>query len=307
VVTDSIGQFDLHDYARLLALRIIDPRYHTIVDTVQVWPDSSLVVRYFLSMISPVTYPLHVGDLWNWGSTVGRVIGDTIMPNGRRYAVRDDPTYVQYRFQRYEGNRVYIPDWYGNEDRLVYDFTRLPGETIATYINGDDTTDFILSWSGQSLILGRTRSQWGIWRDTRNVWDDEVYLVFTDSIGVTHAEGMWFYDDLDGAIINGEVFGVVDGATDLHQLVPGRCSLAQNHPNPFNPTTTISYDLPRSSKVSLAVYDMLGREVAMLVNEVKGPGTYTVQWAAAGVSSGVYLYRLTAGSFVETRKLVLVR
>jgi len=83
--------------------------------------------------------------------------------------------------------------------------------------------------------------------------------------------------------------------------------LHQNYPNPFNPTTTLSFSLPSKSYVSLKVFDALGREVSILVSEELPAGTYTLQWSAAGLASGVYFYRLQAGSFTETKKLVLLR
>lgn len=97
--------------------------------------------------------------------------------------------------------------------------------------------------------------------------------------------------------------------------LPGTFSLGQNYPNPFNPTTVIGYQLPVMSKVSLKVYDILGREVVALMNEIKPAGNYSVRWSAQGMPSGIYFYRLVAnaipsgkaGSFVETRKLVLLK
>ena len=87
--------------------------------------------------------------------------------------------------------------------------------------------------------------------------------------------------------------------------------LYQNYPNPFNPTTTIHYTLtpPLSQweKVTLKVYDMLGREVAALVNEVKAPGTYATSWNASDVASGVYFYRLQAGVFNAMKKCVVLK
>jgi glucuronoarabinoxylan endo-1,4-beta-xylanase len=83
--------------------------------------------------------------------------------------------------------------------------------------------------------------------------------------------------------------------------------LHQNYPNPFNPSTIIRYELPKSSTVRLSVYDMLGREVSMLVNERKDAGVHEATFDASGLSSGVYLCRLQAGDFVQTRKLLLVR
>ena len=88
---------------------------------------------------------------------------------------------------------------------------------------------------------------------------------------------------------------------------PQRFVLYQNYPNPFNPSTTIRYELPKESIVSLKIYNLLGQEVATLVNESKQPGRYQVQWNAQGLSSGVYFYRLQAGEYVETRKLMLLK
>jgi hypothetical protein len=92
--------------------------------------------------------------------------------------------------------------------------------------------------------------------------------------------------------------------------VPERFELHQNYPNPFNPGTKITFSIPVGTghaPTVLKVYDLLGREVATLVNEVKDPGSYEVTWDASGVASGVYFYRLNAGSFSETRRLVLMK
>jgi glucose/arabinose dehydrogenase len=83
--------------------------------------------------------------------------------------------------------------------------------------------------------------------------------------------------------------------------------LEQNYPNPFNPTTVIRYQVPVVGGVRLSVYDMLGREVAVLVNEWKAPGRYEITFDATGLSSGVYVYRLTAGQYIQSRTMVLIR
>jgi hypothetical protein len=89
--------------------------------------------------------------------------------------------------------------------------------------------------------------------------------------------------------------------------LPVSYALEQNYPNPFNPTTVVSYQLPVASTVRLAVYDLLGREVAVLVNERKEPGNYNVQVNASGLASGVYLYRIQAGNYVKTMKMVVLK
>jgi len=89
--------------------------------------------------------------------------------------------------------------------------------------------------------------------------------------------------------------------------VPRSFSLAQNYPNPFNPTTGVRFQVPGVSDVKLVVYDLLGREVAVLVNEKKAPGTYKVSFDASGLASGVYIYRLTAGSFTQAKQMLVVK
>jgi beta-galactosidase len=89
--------------------------------------------------------------------------------------------------------------------------------------------------------------------------------------------------------------------------LPAAFRLDQNYPNPFNPTTVVSYQVPVASSVRLAVYDILGREVAVLVHERKAAGSYSVEFNAAGLASGVYFYRIQAGTFAQTRKLLLLR
>ncbi len=88
---------------------------------------------------------------------------------------------------------------------------------------------------------------------------------------------------------------------------PTEFALDQNYPNPFNPSTVISYQLPTSSDVKLVVYDMLGRELSTLVNTRQTAGRYQATFNAAGLSSGIYFYRLQAGTFTETRKMMLVK
>ncbi len=96
--------------------------------------------------------------------------------------------------------------------------------------------------------------------------------------------------------VEDEVNSVVDNFT-----------LEQNYPNPFNPSTSIRYQVSSSSNISLKVYDILGKEIATLINEEKPAGNYEVNFNAAGLSSGVYFYKLHAGSLVETKKMILMK
>ena len=89
--------------------------------------------------------------------------------------------------------------------------------------------------------------------------------------------------------------------------VPIVFSLKQNYPNPFNPTTTISYSIPSNSRVRLTVYDILGRQVVVLVDEMKEPGNYRSSFGGGQWASGIYFYRLEAGQNTATQKMMLLK
>jgi hypothetical protein len=100
------------------------------------------------------------------------------------------------------------------------------------------------------------------------------------------------------------------GTSRVEQLsptAPKTFLLEQNYPNPFNPSTTIRYQLPVASEVKLEVYDVLGKKVATLVSERQAAGYYQYVWNADGLTSGVYFYRLQAGTFTQTKKMILVK
>jgi hypothetical protein len=105
---------------------------------------------------------------------------------------------------------------------------------------------------------------------------------------------------------NGQL-GVVTGVQNDVAALPESFRLEQNYPNPFNPTTTISFALPSNSFVSLKVFDALGREVSLLLADELSAGTYARQWDAAGLASGVYFYRMTAGRVTLTKSMILMK
>lgn len=100
---------------------------------------------------------------------------------------------------------------------------------------------------------------------------------------------------------------LVVSVDDHERFLPTEYRLHQNYPNPFNPSTSIVYDLPRTSHVRLTVFDLLGREVATLVDDTKERGRYEMNFAPHGLASGIYLYRIQAGTFIDTKKLILLR
>jgi hypothetical protein len=112
-----------------------------------------------------------------------------------------------------------------------------------------------------------------------------------------------------GTINVSDISWVLPTAVDVPLAVgvPEEFALEQNYPNPFNPSTAITYQVAKAGFVTIKVYNLLGQEVASLVNEEKVPGTYRHTWNAQGVPSGVYFYTMNSGSFAATRRMVLLK
>jgi hypothetical protein len=141
--------------------------------------------------------------------------------------------------------------------------------------------------------------------------------------GGLEATGDWVITITDQVPANDGVFEawsisiLSNPSTDIKDEIdiPNDFYLFQNYPNPFNPSTKIRYSIPsviateakQSQLVTLKVYDVLGNEVATLVNEEKPAGTYEIEFSADGLASGMYLYRLQAGSFIQTKKMILIK
>jgi len=127
--------------------------------------------------------------------------------------------------------------------------------------------------------------------------------------GQTYRWHVWIKDEFT-EVSSRDTFQVVYRSTSTEVEPEVRAMafrLHQNFPNPFNPSTTISFAIGRAAFVRLKVYDVLGKEVATLVNETKQAGTYDVQWNASNLPSGVYFYQLQAGEFSDMKKMALIR
>ena len=159
------------------------------------------------------------------------------------------------------------------------------------------STDGGVSWETDTRLTNNTAGSW--------------YPSIAVSGSIVHT--VWS-DDRDG---NDEIYykrnptGNV-GIQNISTEIPSAFSLEQNYPNPFNPTTKIRFAIPsnvkgQTSNVKITIYDALGREITSLVNEQLVPGTYEADWNASNYPSGVYFYKLTAGDFVETKKMLLTK
>ncbi len=125
------------------------------------------------------------------------------------------------------------------------------------------------------------------------------FLIMSD--GYVTEDG-WYFDDLN--VITYENTPV--SVEDIREIIE-EYSLEQNYPNPFNPSTKITFQIPESGLVSLKIYDVLGIEIATLLNEEKDPGKYEIDFNASHLSSGIYFYTLRAGAFINTKKMILIK
>ncbi|MCW8803918.1 MAG: T9SS type A sorting domain-containing protein, partial [Ignavibacteriaceae bacterium] len=169
-----------------------------------------------------------------------------------------------------------------------------------TGINVDDvkielSTDNGTNWS---TIIGSTPNNGTYaWTVTAQDSSDECL------IRITNVANGFVYDVSDGAF----TIDIISTVEEVQEGVPSEFGLAQNYPNPFNPVTHIKYQVPSTSQVSIKIYDLIGREVAVIVDEVKEVGTYEIKFDARNLASGVYLYRMIAGNFTSVRKFNVLK
>lgn len=138
-------------------------------------------------------------------------------------------------------------------------------------------------------------------------------FVFSDDFTLGGLSETWYY--LSGCIISDTIYGVLLDIDELTNDNHITFQLHQNYPNPFNPTTKIKYTIPSVETrhasslqmVTLKIYDVLGNEIATLINEEKPAGEFEIEFNASGLPSGVYFYQLKAGSFIETKKMLLLK
>jgi hypothetical protein len=200
--------------------------------------------------------------------------------------------------------------------QVPYNFSQIPTRLSAwiksTLMPGDHAYFIVALMRGDSVIaspgdctyrIDTTFSQF-TYREfpialRSNLIPDSLILIIASGLGTGQVGTELIVDEL--------AFTTGTSSVSLKELLPGSFSLHQNYPNPFNPTTAISYQLSAVSKIKLVIYDLLGREIAVLVDETKAPGSYAVTFDGAGLASGVYLYRMQAGSFTETKRLLLLR
>jgi len=267
-------------------------------------------------------FPLAIGNTWQYAHYIPSpppqgyryeyyrlvVAGDTLMPNGKTYFILQQvplranslpsgtPGYL--RMDSITANLYggYYPSTPGGEFRWDSLLTQpqIPpslGNHLTVHrdtVLGRPTLTRTVSdmfGSGYSLSWGLGPTEW-------IVYGEDEFLR---------------YSILVYAKINGLEYGTLESVNIENQDLPIFFQLEQNYPNPFNPTTTIRYAIPQRIHVTLSVYNSLGQLVATLVNETKDAGYHDVRFDASGLASGVYFYRLMAGDYLATKRLLLIR
>ena len=232
---------------------------------------------------------------YTWGSVTVGLPNRTITSV---YVHPDSPNVAILTFSGFGAGKVYrtanggtswvnisgdLPDTPINDVLIYY-----PGTSTSTYLAATDIGVFITNNYGTT------------WTELADGLPNTVamHLDYNASSGKirigTHGRGVY-------------ETSLVTGVIDYSSEVPGSFKLLQNFPNPFNPSTNVRYAIPQSGPVQLKVFDVLGKEIATLVEENQSAGTYTVAWNAGNLASGIYYYQLRAGSFSQTRKMMLVK
>ncbi len=257
--------------------------------------------------------PLQPGNWWTlngMGGSTFSVAKDTLMPNGKIYANLIEGYSSEYL--RQEKNYVfrYVGD---GQEEVEMDFSAPAGQVyeIAFWSssNYDDPKYTVIRQSSgisSDVVFSQSREVYSYGVDFRPTIDDEMIYTYADSIGLIEISNYMGSSKVSEANVNGKHYSLT--SVELRQNIqPKDFSLLQNYPNPFNPTTIICYRLPEKAHVTLKIYDVLGQEIATLVDGVKEAGNQQELWNAMDVAGGIYFYRLHAGRFTESRKMVLLK
>jgi len=218
---------------------------------------------------------------------------------------------------------------YGMVGQTVSDFFEVQSETDTTYIQNSMFPALPVELSSFSAVILSKKEILLKWRTEtevsnygfeiqRKTFSDNEWTRIGFVAGNGNSNSPKDYSFTDGNPVNGSRFNYrlkqidTDGKYEFSdmievEIVPGDFILFQNYPNPFNPSTKITYQLPRESKVILKIYDIMGAEVTSLVNENKESGVYEVEFNGNSLANGTYIYRIVAGDFIETKKMVLIK
>ena len=244
-----------------------------------------------------------------------------LLPNNTKRDLRNAKDYLKTAIDNYFENGDHLKT---NKGLNFYDKVTSSVNKIYSYVSNEDFGDDIET-ALEKLYQGSYRLA-RIARDEAVLWIlagncqlsncDETLKNANSELGkardgwleknypysFNHLTNAWKFSlNIKGANLRKE------SSEEETELLPTEYGLDQNYPNPFNPSTTINYQLPEKNHVSLQIYDILGNLVTTLVNQDIEPGYHSITWNASGLASGVYIYRLISGSFISSKKLILMK
>ena len=199
---------------------------------------------------------------------------------------------------------IYILSWGNGIIQNIYKSTNGGLTWDSIFTSTDAVTEFYCASNDNFFVAVRSE---GIYRttDSGENWENlNSGLINYFNYGINEDNNGYLFVSTFGDGVFKSLTSI-SGIEDEKQFID--FNLSQNYPNPFNPSTTIKYSIPNAGNISLKVYDVLGKEIATLVNEEKSSGNYEVEFNASNLTSGIYFYQLKAGNFIETKKMILLR
>jgi len=277
--------------------------------------------------------PLHVGDVWQYEVVAEgsfkfyftmRIDKDSII-NGKRYFKKinriSDPDPYNSNLISWERNdsladNSYMLDFQdvnndgNNLDELPIDSLNLPNYTH--YVS------YKYSYPGSQFGAGKKDAllydtSWAVvWNDTVLVKGVQYLGLYidewiADKFGTILSGREFVYTSLIGAVIDGKQYGIIVSVDNEQMPIRYDFILCNNYPNPFNPSTIISYYLPKTCRIKIKIYDLFGREVALLVNEEQTLGTHKIKFTPNNFASGIYFYSLISNSKIITKKMLFLK
>jgi Secretion system C-terminal sorting domain len=267
-------------------------------------------------------FPLKIGNEWSYEHYIEmyksdskvRVESDTLINNKLYFKLKNFTLKsISYDYYRIDSVNCKIFIFLSDSDFTYYDFSANDvGDTVLFDSNNGYIAGWYLEDKSSFNKLGINSDSY-LYNDILNASGYQLNT-FVKDIGLYKEEGgevLYSLSVLKGFVKDGIVYGdtTLVGINDGKNNIPAEFPLSQNYPNPFNPTTKINFQIEKSGLVSLKVYDILGREVASIINEEKHIGEYEIKFDASkyNLPSGVYFYKLQAGSYIQTKKMILLK
>lgn len=269
-------------------------------------------------------YPLEIGNKWKFSYGLDpeyyfykEVIGDTIMPNGKNYAIIKDGANLRYQ-RNHDNQYVYSYNGSDSSEYILYDFISSDSTfwevPFENYYWGIQVTKIEFDY----YLMKNTSYKHYDWvaidssnNDIDTIWNAMLDIYPTriaQGIGVTsynYSQGPGS-SGLVGAIIDGDTLGTITGVNNS-RAIQNDFRIYQNYPNPFNPSTIIEFRIPQREHVQLNIFNSLGQKIAVLIDESLSNGNYKIKFDGQKYSSGVYLYQLKTKNYCEVKKMLLLK